>query len=121
MVAKLSLHIGRALLQVASAYPTLRKVIAEATQNALDANASKIIIDVNLKDRQVTIQDNGDGVSEEAFNEAIQMICESRKLLGTDQKKLGRFGIGLIAGLGKCKEFCFISRPKGRGKFRPLY
>lgn len=118
MVAKLSLHIGRALLQVASAYPTLRKVIAEATQNALDANANKIVIDVNLKDRQVTIQDNGDGVSEEAFNEAIQMICESRKLSGTNQKKLGRFGIGLIAGLGKCKEFRFVSRPKGRGKFK---
>lgn len=118
LVAKLSLHIGRALLQVASAYPTLRKVIAEATQNALDANASKIIINVNLKDHKVTIQDNGDGVSEESFNEAIRMICESRKLLGTDQKKLGRFGIGLIAGLGKCREFCFISRPKGRGKFK---
>lgn len=115
LTAKIGVHVGRALIHAATAYPTFRKVIAEGAQNALDANAVRIIVDVNLKDRAVTIKDNGDGVSEEDFNKAIQLIHRSSKIT---ESKLGRFGIGLIAGLGKCRSFYFISRPKKGGTFK---
>lgn len=113
---RLGLHAGRGLIQVASAYPTFRKVVAEAVQNGLDADATRILIKIDLQKRVASISDNGNGVNETDFNTAIELVCASRKV--NAKHKLGRFGIGLIAGLGKCDSFSFVSRPKSGGSFK---
>lgn len=103
------MHAGRALLQIASTYPTVLEIVMEQVQNALDANATRIGIILNQRTRRIVITDNGDGVKKEDFELALGQVCSSVKQAG----KLGRFGIGLISPLGKCESFSFTSCPKG--------
>jgi hypothetical protein len=100
-----SFHEGMALLKLAGSYPKIVDVIYEAVQNALDSLAVKIIIKIDYKDRTITIQDNGDGVTVDKFDEALTSVGHSIKR----ENSLGQFGLGLIAPLGKCEEFTFTS------------
>jgi len=101
--------MGEAFCRVAAVYPTILDVILEQVQNAIDANANIIAVVLNRKTRHIAIRDNGDGVSQREFEQALQRIC----LSGKDAVKLGRFGIGLISPLDKCQSFTFTSCPKG--------
>jgi len=99
---------GRALCKIAGEYPTLFEVIMEAVQNAIDADATSVNIILNRKGRNITIADNGNGVTQDDFEVALGKVCESVKERG----KLGQFGIGLISPLGKCTRFTFTSCAK---------
>lgn len=109
----LGFHSGNVLLQVASTYDTILKVVLEQIQNALDAGAKSIEVIVNLKSGEIYVRDNGDGVSGISLSNALSLIGESRK----DGGKLGQFGIGMISPLGNCLYFTFTScpKPKERG------
>ena len=111
--SSIDLHIGLALLQVASAYPTLLAVILEIVQNALDANARRIDLLFNRQKRNLAIRDDGDGVGRDDFERALRSICRTQKQDG----KLGQFGIGLISPLDKCRGFRFTSCPKGSSTY----
>lgn len=104
----LDFHMGEAFCRVASDYPTILDVVLEQVQNAIDANAKTISVVLNRKTRHIAIRDDGDGVTEATFEEALQRVCLSQK----EQGKLGRFGIGLISPLDKCHTFTFISGPR---------
>lgn len=106
--SRLDFHMGEAFCRVASDYPTILDVILEQVQNAIDANAKTISVVLNRKTRHIAIRDDGDGVTEATFEEALQRVCLSQK----EQGKLGRFGIGLISPLDKCHTFTFISGPR---------
>lgn len=106
--SRLDFHMGEAFCRVASDYPTILDVILEQVQNAIDANAKTISVVLNRKTRHIAIRDDGDGVTEAIFEEALQRVCLSKK----EQGKLGRFGIGLISPLDKCHTFTFISGPR---------
>ena len=106
--SRLDFHMGEAFCRVASDYPTVLDVILEQVQNAIDANAKTITVVLSRKTRHIAIRDDGDGVSKKTFEEALQRVCLSGKEAG----KLGRFGIGLISPLDKCREFTFISYPR---------
>ena len=103
--SRLDFHMGEALCRVASMYPTLLDIILEQVQNAIDANAKNILVVLNRKTSHIAIRDDGDGVTQQMFNDALQRVCLSGKEAG----KLGRFGIGLISPLGKCERFTFTS------------
>jgi len=111
--SSMGFHMGEAFCRVASDYPTVLDVILEQVQNAIDANATKVSVVLNRKTRHIAIRDNGDGVSSETFDSALNLICRSQK----QQTKLGRFGIGLISPLDKCHFFTFISCPKGSKQY----
>lgn len=118
MKMKVKHHQGRALLVIASQYPTVALAIFEAVQNALDGNASRIEVDISLKSGTIRIMDNGDGVSHEAFKGSLESVLVSSKT-NSDQK-LGQFGMGLLAMLGKCEYFTFTScaSPNASGYLR---
>lgn len=99
-------HQGRALLLIGEMYPTVPLALFEAVQNALDGNASRIEVDVNLKACTVAIRDNGDGVTRSGLKDALSSVLVSSK---TEKGKLGQFGMGLLALLGKCEYFTFTS------------
>ena len=98
-------HEGQALYRLAQTYKTLLAVGLEAIQNALDAEASLIDVVVDYQAREMHITDNGTGKTRQQFEEALQSIGRSIKEAG----KLGRFGLGLIAPIGKCEYHTFTS------------
>lgn len=103
---EVSLHTGAAMLKLAGLYPTLQEVLDEQVQNALDANAKRIDVELDLHTAKAfAVYDNGDGVSIDTFQGAMCTVSRGIK----DDTKIGRFGIGLISPLGKCVEFRFTS------------
>lgn len=102
-------HDGMRFLRDADMYPSLIRSTGEAVQNALDTGATKISITANIKSRHISVRDNGVGVNEEDFNTALRQVGVSTKKKG----KLGRYGLGLISHLGKCRFFTFTSMRKG--------
>ncbi len=107
---ELDLHKGQVLYRLANTYPTLLLTIVEAVQNAIDACAEKVFIGIDRRNLQVVILDDGLGVTEEKFQEALKSIGYGIKQKGS----LGRFGLGLISPLNKCQQFIFISQPVGQ-------
>jgi hypothetical protein len=103
-------HFGSVLGIVANQYRSLMEAILEAIQNGLDAKSTKINININQKVRNVHIQDNGVGASRAHMAKCLSLIAKSQK----DRGKLGQFGIGVVASVGKCKRFSFTSRPKDK-------
>lgn len=97
-----------ALDLVAKKYPRLDQAVLEAIQNAIDACAKKITVTVNTHAKNITICDNGNGASIVYFNAALKCIGKTQK----DKRKLGRFGLGVVAAHGKCEVFTFTSVPK---------
>jgi hypothetical protein len=106
----IKINQGMALKHLAGLYPTLRHVILELVQNALDVDvvATRIWIKINLKTRFISVRDNGSGASIPQFEAALASVAEpERKGRGS----IGQFGIGLISPLGKCERFTFTSCP----------
>ncbi len=112
MGSKVRLMAGAALGLAAQQYPRLLQVVKEAVQNGLDAGATVIGIEINRKKREIFIRDNGSGVTHAKFENALQSVCHSTK----SRDKLGQFGIGLIAALGKCREFTFTTCALEKGE-----
>ncbi|MCX6781568.1 MAG: ATP-binding protein [Candidatus Magasanikbacteria bacterium] len=109
-LSQIEFHQGEALLAIAGTYPSLADVISEAVQNALDVEAVNISVFINHRNRTVTVSDDGIGVSKSQFERALKSVCYSRK----DESKLGKYGRGLVAPLGKCEKFTFTSMPKSQ-------
>src|SRR3989344_4996736 len=67
-------HEGEALLKLAGYYPRLLDVLLESVQNCIDKDSQKIMIGVNQKSRQISIRDDGDGVSQTEFEKALRVF-----------------------------------------------
>jgi hypothetical protein len=104
-------HQGHVLLRLAETYSTLQDVIRELIQNALDANAKKVWVEIDLATHRVAVRDNGDGASQKDIDAAMAQIGLSQKAPG----KLGRFGIGSIAAVGQCLAYYLTSCTKESG------
>ena len=98
------------LLRAAQHYPTIHAAVLEAVQNACDPDvrAKEIWININQRDRSVTITDNGCGITEDQFYERLGTVCVQHR---KGNEATGKYGIGLISPLGKCKRFFFTSCP----------
>lgn len=115
--SQLRTHQGRALFAMADFYHTLQEVIVEQVQNAIDANPERINIDLNLNSGELTVTDDGDGVTKSTFEKALRLVGISIK----KDDRLGRFGRGMISPLGKCASFEFTSCPKRSGASHGYY
>lgn len=105
--SRVSFSQGVTLHRIAGEYSTVLAAILEGCQNSFDENATQVTVRVDLQGFGfAVIEDNGSGVSPKKFDEALATVCVSKK----DPTKMGRFGIGLISPLGKCREFTFTSR-----------
>lgn len=106
----LRVNLGGALRLAAGKYPTMYRAILEGVQNALDALATAITIEINFRKRTVVITDNGTGREIERMREALRSVCHSIKVKG----ELGKFGLGLMAPLDKCDRYSFTTVPPGQ-------
>lgn len=108
-------HQGKLLINTADDYPTLLQVIKEGVQNGIDGNGKNISVVVNERSRNITIRDDGDGVTQQKMDASLVSIADSDK----EEDKIGEFGIGFISPLGKCVRFTFTSTPRdGDGTYR---
>lgn len=103
------MHQGAVILKLARTYPTITLTVVEAIQNALDADARNVFVGVDMRGRQVIVLDDGSGVTQEKFQQALMSVGMGVKR----DDAIGRFGLGLISPLNKCKYFRFASHPAG--------
>lgn len=68
--------------------------IADIVDNAISADADKIIIDFNWENKYVSIVDNGQGMERDELFKNMQ-IGSSDPLVARSSKDLGRFGMGM--------------------------
>lgn len=99
-------------MRLANTYPSLLLTLIEGAQNAIDADADRIMLCIDLHQRAVIMADNGEGTTQEKFQQALFSVGKGIKT----KDKLGRFGLGLISPLTKCSQFTFISAPPNRRK-----
>lgn len=87
--------------------------VADLVDNAIEANASVIHIDVEFKgdDSWVRIADNGNGMTYNQLKEAMRYGTEREY----DELALGKFGLGLkTASLSQCRRLSVVSRASAR-------
>jgi len=87
-------HLGRNL------YRSIITVIGEAISNSWDADAHNVWINIDKEKNFMTIIDDGDGMTDEDFQEKFLKIGYSKRRGGNYQSELGRPFIGR-KGIGK--------------------
>jgi hypothetical protein len=100
---------GEALMDKANTYPLLQLAIVEMIQNGLDAGARHIFVGVDRMEHRVAVCDDGAGITTDKFHKALTSIGHSIKKPGS----LGRFGLGMISPVTKCKIMRICSTPRG--------
>lgn len=81
----------------AKTYETLEKQLREFISNALDANATKVDIEVLPREKKIIITDNGQGMTEEEFDNNYLVIGCSNKY--GDKNTIGRIGVGKFSSI----------------------
>ena len=103
-------------------YKSSQIIFREYIQNSCDAidkaislgmladGEGKIDIWIDEDTRQISIEDNGTGISARDFAATMQSIAQSDKKIDTEK---GFRGIGRLCGLAYCRELVFTSTAKG--------
>jgi hypothetical protein len=122
-VSTVDFHKGEMLVHASNTYQKLPQTILEMVQNGIDVDATRIVVVIDLAKRKVAVLDNGTGTDRRMFETALASVGHSTKNSGRGSKRsntnletlrLGKFGLGLISPLSKCRYFTFTSAPMGR-------
>lgn len=100
-------HYGRTLLHLADTYARPLQVILEMIQNAIDAEATSILVKIDGRRKLIFCADDGKGEDFEGIQARFQHISEQQK-----QGKMGHKGIGNLASLAISGGFLLTSRPR---------
>jgi hypothetical protein len=85
--------------------------IADVVDNAIEAMASKIQIEIDFVTNTVFLLDNGRGMSDVTHREAMKFASETRSYT---EKDLGKFGTGMkAASLSQAERLTVATRAKG--------
>ena len=116
---------GKQLLNILmfSMYPEPKIIYREYIQNALDSiNAAarkgilskvkdgNVSVSINRQEREVRIEDNGQGIPTEEVAARLLNIADSPK---DGISAAGQFGIGRLVGAGYCRRLVFETSVKG--------
>lgn len=108
-LSRVKVPIGFMLVKtIHDSYGTVVEMILELVQNAIDADAHHIALLINKKTRNITLADDGDGVSKEKYEAALQSVMRTMKT----RDKLGQFGMGMLSPVAKCEWHKLTSCPK---------
>jgi hypothetical protein len=86
--------------------------VREVVSNAYDADATTAGIDIDLKNREVVIIDNGNGMTQEEFDFYLRIAGQRRGKRETPKfgrKRIGQFGVGFLAILPFCETLQILS------------
>ena len=91
-------------------YSNFPSVLSELVANAWDADATEVIIDVDIENDRLTIWDNGRGMSIDDMNSKyLRVGYQKRSNDGNDLTPKGRHYMGR-KGIGKLAIFSFAER-----------
>ncbi|OHA32633.1 MAG: hypothetical protein A2928_01880 [Candidatus Taylorbacteria bacterium RIFCSPLOWO2_01_FULL_45_15b] len=109
-VMEMKVDLANAIKAFANHYQKVHEVGLELVQNAVDARATIIRINIDYRDpqnRSVEVTDNGTGASKERVALLLQSIGVSLKLQDADS--YGEFGQGFVSPHGKCESHEFTT------------
>jgi len=105
-------------------YSTLPPAIAEVVSNAYDADASQVTVTLgeeNGKPIEITVADNGSGLTSNEINEKFLVIGRNRREDEDDEpspkygrKRIGKKGLGKLALFGLAKTITITTRRDGK-------
>lgn len=93
-------HLGVGL------YKQLPQAVTELITNSWDADASKVIIDINYQERTISISDNGNGMTLDELNVDFLRVARNRRISDRSglspkgRKVTGKKGLGKLALFG---------------------
>ena len=100
-----------------SLYADFPRVIREMLSNSYDADATSVKIDVDLRRKEVLVEDNGNGMSTDQFDKYLRIAGE--KMEGArlspkfQRERIGRFGVGFLASFPFCDRLEVTSKREG--------
>ena len=89
--------------------------LREYVQNSIDAGSSKITL--RLKDKDLVVEDDGEGISYEKLEKEAFSPGGSSK----DPSQIGELGVGLFAGTGICEQIRLITKKKGESAYQATF
>lgn len=100
-----------------SIYADFPRTIREMVSNSYDADATVVRIELDLKNDEMWIQDNGNGMSVEQFDNYLRIAGEKYEGRGASpkfqRKRIGRFGVGFLAAFPFCDKIEITSKNEG--------
>lgn len=107
-------HLG---IKLYSSFPP---VIAELISNAYDAEAEEVRININYQKKEVSVWDNGHGMSHKELNDCFLVIGRNRRIenksgfsKNNKRKVTGKKGLGKLAVFGIAKTIEVVSVSDG--------
>ncbi len=99
------------------AYTTFGKAVKELVINAFDADARTVSLNFDSSLSQLTISDDGDGMSDQKFKKEFLRIGGSKRRLEQRSRRfkrpvIGRFGIGFLSVARLCDSVTVYSKEK---------
>lgn len=105
-------------------YSTLPPAIAEVAANAYDADASEVTVALREeggKPAEITVADNGDGLTKNEINEKFLLIGRNRRDDEGDvpsakhgRKRIGKKGLGKLALFGLARTITITTHREGK-------
>jgi len=80
-------------------YEDFPNALREIIVNSYDADASRVDINIDLEEENITISDNGWGMSEDDFTHYLRIAAEPQKIKRTPSSRvrIGKFGVGFVS------------------------
>ena len=101
-------------------YRNFARAVKELISNSYDADATEVKIKLDLKNDQIIIRDNGNGMDLVQIRDRFLYIARRTNPTDTPdelgRKRIGSFGIGFLSTFPYCKKFILITKKKGDTK-----
>ncbi len=103
------------------AYTTFPKAVKELVINSFDSDAKRVDLIFSDEFTKLTIEDDGEGISETKFKEEFLRIGGSKRRLEErirpyNRPIIGRFGIGFLSVARLCDSVTIVTKTKGTTK-----
>ncbi len=100
-----------------SLYADFPRAIRELISNAYDADATEVRINVSIRNKEITVEDNGNGMSPEQFGQYLMIAGETieggQYSPKFNRRRIGRFGVGFLASFPFCERIEITSKKEG--------
>jgi hypothetical protein len=102
-----------------STYEKFPMALRETVSNAYDADATVVEIVINLNNRQITIEDNGIGMTPEEFDFYLRIAGQKRgktESIKFKRRRIGQLGVGFLSVFPFCTTLEIKSKAENSDK-----